>query len=164
LNLPDVEDDRSLFDFLYAISSVAPEFANPWRINIQATQSKGEALPSLYKMIEYFRNDRRILNAQKGASHGAFGASYQGKPLDGNADESKSNSNTKPSGNDRKPKHCLCGKEHPFKDCYYLVESIRPKDWKPDPAIQKQVEEKAKEGSPRMKAAIRWARKNAAKE
>jgi hypothetical protein len=26
------------------------------------------------------------------------------------------------------------------------------------------VEEKAKEGSPRMKAAIKWARKNAAKE
>jgi hypothetical protein len=44
------------------------------------------------------------------------------------------------------------------------VESIRPKDWKPDPAIQKQVEEKTKEGSSRMKAVIRWARKNAAKE
>jgi hypothetical protein len=76
LSLPDVENDRSLFDFLNAIVGVAPEFAQAWRIDIQKSQSKNEALPSLYNMIEYFRNDRRLLNAQKGTPHGAFGASY----------------------------------------------------------------------------------------
>jgi hypothetical protein len=107
-------------------------------------------------MIEYFRNDRRLLNAQKGTPYGAFAASYQGKSLDDEKpDESKFNLNSKPSGNDRKPKQCLCGKEHSFKECYYLVNSIRPKDWKPDQAIQKQVDEKVKKGSQRMKAAIR---------
>src|SRR5438034_10439545 len=67
LAMPDVDEDCSLFDFLHAISSIAPEFTNAWKIDVQKSQGKGEALPTLYKMVEYFRNDRRLINAQKGA-------------------------------------------------------------------------------------------------
>ena len=39
-----------------------------------------------------------------------------------------------------------------FKECPYLVEAKHPKDWKPDPEVQKQVEEKAKH--PKLKYII----------
>ena len=72
--------------------------------------------------------------------------------------------NPKPDGKATFKGSCLCGVEHLFKDCPYLIESIRSKDWKPDPAIQKQVDEKLEGASPKMKTSIRWARKRASKK
>jgi hypothetical protein len=162
LNLPDVDEDRSLFDFLHAISNVAPEFTTAWKIEIQKSQAQGEELPSLYKMVEYFRNDRRLFNAlnQEGATHSAFTASFPGSINGKSTDETIAT--PEPSGT--RPKQCICGAEHQFKDCLYIVECLRPEDWEPDSAIQEQVEERIQEGSQKMKLAIKWARKNAAEE
>ena len=89
-------------------------------MRIQEKQDAGEALPDLYKMVELFRNNRRLANAQKGLpSHSAFAATYQGKTLDSD--------NTKTDGKPTFKRSCLCGVEHQFKDCPYLVESIRAK-------------------------------------
>jgi hypothetical protein len=68
LNLPDVEDDRPLYDFLKAISGIAPEFANVWTINIQMKLDSGDALPDLYKIVELFRNNRRLSSVQRDAT------------------------------------------------------------------------------------------------
>ena len=68
LRLPDVEDDRPLYDFLNAISGIAPEFANVWTINIQMKLDSGDALPDLYKIVELFRNNIRLSNAQRDAT------------------------------------------------------------------------------------------------
>ena len=68
LGRPDVEDDRPLYDFLNAISGIAPEFANVWTINIQMKLDSGDALPDLYKIVELFRNNRRLSNAQRDAT------------------------------------------------------------------------------------------------
>src|SRR5271170_1633720 len=104
LKLPDVQDDRPLYDFLNAISGIAPEFANVWTINIQMKLDSGDALPDLYKIVELFRNNRRLSNAQKGlATHGAFPASFQGQSIEKNEPE--------------KNEPCLCGEIHRYKDC-----------------------------------------------
>ena len=101
-----MDKNQSLFDFLNAISSIAPDFAGVWRISIQKKQYSGKKIPDLYKIIELFRNDQRLTNAQKDhPSRSAFAASYQGKPLE-NTDEAKSD--TKPKS-DSRPKSCLCG-------------------------------------------------------
>jgi hypothetical protein len=77
LDLPDVSRNRSLFDFLNAIASISPGFSDAWMMRIQEKQDAGEALPDLYKMVELFRNKRRLTNAQKGLpSHSAFADTY----------------------------------------------------------------------------------------
>jgi len=65
LDLPDVSRNRSLFDFLNAIASISPGFSDAWMMRIQEKQDAGETLPDLYKMVELFRNNRRLVNAQK---------------------------------------------------------------------------------------------------
>ena len=118
-------------------------------MRIQKKQDAGETVPDLYKMVKLFCNNWRLTNAQKAASHGAFAAAYQGKSLE-NLDDVKTDTKT-----DAKKKPCVCGEDHQFKDCSYLIESVRVKDWKPDPAIQKQIDEKLENASSRMKSAIK---------
>ena len=152
LKLPDVDENRPLFDFLNAISTISPGFTDYWLNDIQKQQDKGEELPDLYKIVELFRNTRWLNDARENTSRGIFAATYQEKPLE------NENSNAK-----TKKKHqCLCGLEHPFRDCCYIVECIREKDWKPDPAIQTQVDKKLKDPSPKLKSAVEAARKEAA--
>src|SRR5947209_4048654 len=83
-------------------------------------------------------------NAQKGrASQGTFPASYQGQSLQPeNSDDKKSDdkkSDDKKTDDKKSKGLCLCGADHRFKACPYLIELIRSKNWKPDPAIQKQI-------------------------
>src|SRR5438034_10564601 len=81
LNLLDVDDDRSLFDFLNAVSGIISGFSEYWLREIQRKQDKGKALPDLYKIVELFRNDMRITNANAKRGGAAFPATFQGKPI-----------------------------------------------------------------------------------
>jgi hypothetical protein len=108
---------------------------------------------SLYQTsIELFRNHQRLSNAHKGrAPQSTFTALFQGPLLQA---ENSSDSNNK-------KKFCLCGIEHRFKAYPYLIESIRPKGWKPDRAVEKKIVEKLKNS--RLKAAVERAQKQVAK-
>jgi hypothetical protein len=89
----------------------------------------GDALPDLYRIVELFRNNRRLLNAQEGlATHRAFPATFQGQSIDKNESKKKS--------------LCLCGGDHRCEDRPYLVESARTEDWQPDANIQEQIDTK----------------------
>ena len=72
LKLPDVQDDHPLYDFLNAISGIAPEFANVWTINIQMKLDSGDALPDLYKIVELFRNNNGSPTRRKASQHTAL--------------------------------------------------------------------------------------------
>jgi hypothetical protein len=137
LKLAEVDDDRPLYDFLNAITSVDAEFSKIWMIKIETRTQKGKELPDIHELIEYFRNNRRLSTAQKEHdehdehdTYGVFKASFQGESLE----EEKQDL--------RKKNNCVCGEEHLFKECQYLIESVRTKDWKPDPTIQKQIDDK----------------------
>jgi hypothetical protein len=141
LKLSGVENNRSLYDFLNAISGIAPEFTNIWTINIQMKLDSDETLPDLYKIVELFRNNRRLSNAQKShISHSAFPASFQGQSIDKNESEKKH------------PLY-LYGEDHRYKDCPYLIKSARTKDWKLNPSIQRQIDEKLQK-NPRLKKTV----------
>jgi|SRR5271169_1606272 len=100
----------------------------------------GDALPDLYKIVELFRNNRRLYNAQKGlATHRAFPTSFQGQSIDKNESKKKS--------------PYLCGEVHRYKDCSCLIKSARTKDWKPNPNIQKKIDEKLRK-YPKLKTAV----------
>jgi hypothetical protein len=55
---------------------------------------------------------------------------------------------------------CLCDRKHPFSECYYLIEELRPAGWKPDEEMMKKIE-KILETNSRIRTAVKWARKNA---
>ena len=77
LDLPDVQKDRAVYDFLQAISTIAPEFSSVWMVNLQTQADSGKEIPDLHKIVELFRNHQRLTRAQKGhASHSAFAASF----------------------------------------------------------------------------------------
>jgi len=113
--------------------------------------------------VELFRNNLRLVNARKGISQSAFAASYQGRSIDesGDGEETGGAPPSKAGSNPPKKKTCLCEVPHFFGQCPYIVESIQTSDWKPDPQIKKQVDEKIKEGSPGLKAAIARAQNKA---
>ena len=60
LGIPEVADNQLVFDFLEAILTVSPEFSNVWTVNLQttATIGIGPAIPTLYKIVEVYRNYR----------------------------------------------------------------------------------------------------------
>jgi hypothetical protein len=151
LNLAVVADEQPVYDFLQAVADISPEFSNVWMVNLQTQEADGEPLPDFYRIVELFRNHQRLSNAQKGrASQSTFTASFQEQSLQGENSLDLNN----------KKKLCLCGMEHRFKACPYLIESIRPKDWKPDQAVQKNIDEKLKNS--RLKAAVERAQKQVA--
>ena len=56
-------------------------------------------------------------------SQGAFAATFKGEKA-------------------KKPKDCLYGETHHFKQCPYILEGAQQRDWKPDPRIEQEIKEK----------------------
>src|SRR5579862_4653577 len=136
--IPEIAKSRPIYDFLQAVKDVAPDFTGYWKVRIQSSEQLGERIPDVYQLLEHFRNHIRIENAENAQmTHGAFGASFQGQQLDKKEDEKK----------EKEYKPCLCGKKHRFKTCWYLIEILRPAEWKPDPEIEKQIKEKLEKSS-----------------
>ena len=117
---------------LVALSTAPRLLFNIWIVRIQEREHNGDDVPDIYTILQHFRNYIRVQNAQKAqASHGAFASpSFQNQKLDGKEKEDKDN------------RPCLCGKLHRFKACWYLMKELWLSNWKPDLAIQRQIDEK----------------------
>ena len=73
LSLPDIQNDRTVYDFLQAISSLVPDFSSIWTINLQVKADTKKDLPDLYKIVKMFRNHYYLVSTQKeSASHSVF--------------------------------------------------------------------------------------------
>jgi hypothetical protein len=141
---PEVQGTRSVRDFLRAVSNTDSEFATYWSNDISKSQKANQTTPDLYEIVEHFRDHRRHLTATEKAQSAAFAtdAPSQGQNQQGQQQNQ--------DGKRHKP--CLCGKDERFADCAYLFEENRPSRWKPDPEIQKRIDEKLKR--PKLKAII----------
>ncbi len=54
LKLPIVEDGLPLYDFLHAVSELAPEFSSVWMVNLEMTEAEGKPLPEIFRIIGLF--------------------------------------------------------------------------------------------------------------
>ncbi|ERF70711.1 hypothetical protein EPUS_09493 [Endocarpon pusillum Z07020] len=110
LSLPDVQKERPLYDFLNALRPVDTAFVAGREATVEERIRRGEDLPTVLDMLENYRNHVRISKAfsNKGSSYTAF-ATFQGSPED----------------KEKKKQKCPCGEEHLFKECPYLIESLR---------------------------------------
>ena len=118
-------------EFLDAIANIDQAFADQWDSVISRGELNNTDFP---KIIQHFRNwklhrAQRTTNSQPTA---AFPATFQGQTTEENKEE----------GTKKKP--CLCGNEHAWRSCLYLIPILRSKDWKADPTIQAKVDEQMK--------------------
>ena len=145
LGLPEVANQRPLYDFLQAVSDLEPGYSTFWRGEINKLLYKGKhhKLPDLFGLIEVFRNERRESFAKKGkTSHSAFSASFQGQSTDDKKEDGKEKKEDGKEKKEAKEKKCVCDERHKWKDCPYLIEGKRAQDWKPNEEIQKKITEK----------------------
>jgi len=100
-------------------------------------------------MIQEFKDYQRVFQSTEEGRHSAF-ATYQGN----NNPNSATNTANQGSNSGNQPKYpCVCGKNHWFSNCFYLIPSIRPKGWKPSAKIEKEIKEKLK-SDPRLKEQV----------
>ena len=119
LDLPEVSGDRSLFDFTLALQQIDESYAATQEFFLNIKIKEHQTLPSLYDLVEDFHNHQRRNEATKSShSHSAFAT-------------------TTP-----RQAYCVCGLQHSYKKCYYLIESIRPANWEPDSKVQKEIDSK----------------------
>ena len=146
LGLPEIANQRPLYDFIEAVSDLEPGFSTFWRGEINKLLYKGKhhKLPDLFGLIEVFRNQRRESLAKKGkTSHSAFSASFQEQSSDDKKEDNKEKKeDSKEKKEVNKEKKCVCEEIHRWKDCPYLVEGKRAQDWKPNEEVQKKIAEK----------------------
>jgi hypothetical protein len=133
LNLPDVANNRATYDFLQAIYPLDATFASANEVHI----SKSKEIPNVLDLIEEFRNHLRLHEAPRSIfdSHSAF-TTLRGVHQDGIQSLA-----------------CVCGADHRWARCYYLIESIRPTNWKEDEGIRKNIDQKLA-SDPKLKKAV----------
>ena len=142
------------------ISGIISGFSEYWLCEIQRKQDKKKTPPDLYKIVELFRNDMRITNVNAKRGTHAFAATFQGKLIDDPKANVETDEKIK-SGSKSGKFECVCGKKHPFRKCFYLVEFIRLKNWKPNAEKQKEIDKKIAANS-KLQNAVKCAQKEAA--
>ena len=125
LKIPDVQGFRPHYDFIRAIKPISSSFAGALEVDLIRKERKDEAALSIIDLIEEFKEHYRMQQAAPTttANHSAFATLQNNSPVS-------------------LIKTCLCGEEHLFRDCQYLIKSLRPHGWVPDEKIQQQIDEK----------------------
>lgn len=150
----EVSGTRPIRDFLLAIHSKAPTFADT---HLMSYKIKTEA--DLLDMIEQFRQYMRLHQSQtdsQAGGHSAFATSQTQQNQSRNSTNKSSRPNVNSCASFRgkqvaTPGTCVCGQTHWYSDCLYLNLGIRPANWKPDPIIQAKVDECMREERTRDK-------------
>ena len=143
-----IDSKRAYRDFLHAIEKTAPTFAEVQELQLETIQDHEAKLISI---IDTFRHHMRMKEARKGRaviSNSAFAADETGG---GEGGESGSRT---PSfrGKQQEQTPCFCNKKHPWGDCYYINEKLRPEWWTLKPEIVAKIEEAKKD--PKTKRSI----------
>lgn len=143
-NLLPQEPGIQVKEFLDAISNIDQTFTDTW----DNVLSRGESNDlDFLKIVQYFRNWRLYRSERSALKRptAAFPNTLQDNEIGGNKDT--------------KLKQCLCGEQHRFKTCAYLIPEIRPKNWEPDITIKDKIEEKLQ--NPRTKEIVERYQKEA---
>jgi len=161
LDLPEVNGDRLVKDFAYAVESITPSWLEYRKNQLERLEWKKKTLPTFFELVEIYRNHRRTELAQKGkTSQGSFGVTFKDESPNSKPESKPQSSADEQKKERRPPPECLCGKRHYYNKCWYIVESIpRPSWFKPSDEIQK-VDEKIANATPEIKARIEQIKKD----
>ena len=137
MKLPDVDGNRALYDFLGAIAGISADFSNIWTVKIT---SGTQVTPK--ELVRYFRDYRRTINArgQPREPQGVFPTTTPGS----RGGKGPTLNNRTAQGSRYPPqtprRNCICGTLHFTRECPYFNPTVRTKDWRPRPDIQRKVQ------------------------
>src|SRR4029077_2322680 len=146
-------------DFIRAAKTFAPGWSEYWA---NYRRSNPSTTPDLYGIIQKLREYRRDQGSDTHVrSHPAF-ATFKGNGIEDSGSTSihLSSPSTAPQSTTHHSKptgECLCGREHWYRDCWDLIEDIRPTSWIPNKKIMDRIQSTL-ENSPRLLAAVDRAR------
>ena len=132
----DTETGMIIDYFIESIRSTYPTWASTSSYDLQLRRLRNEQTPTFMEVLNIFRH----LCAE-----------------DLIVQSTGSSSTLKQKSKDLPPRSCVCGKPHSYTNCFYLIESIRPKEWHSDPRIFKRIDEALKD--PKVKTKINKARR-----
>ena len=132
----DIETEVIIDYFIESMRSTNPIWASTSSYDLQLRRLRNEQTPTFMEVLNILRH-------------------LCAEDLIANSTGSSSTPNKK--SKDLPPKNCVCGKPHWYTNCFYLVESIRPKGWHSEPKIVRRIDEALKD--PKVKASINKARK-----
>ncbi|KFY83045.1 hypothetical protein V500_10202 [Pseudogymnoascus sp. VKM F-4518 (FW-2643)] len=130
-DLPEMYNDRPIRAFLDAISTIDQNFASNWDVQI----AQGVEI-SFRDILVQFRTYYKNISVRKKArtTQAVFtGATFQGRDQEGETNE---------GGSRREFPPCLCDAKHQWKDCLYIMDFLRPQNWRMDEATLKKVQER----------------------
>jgi hypothetical protein len=125
--LPEVQGLHAHYALTAATIEIATSFSYDWDRQLIKTTENDLNKPSFKEMIQELRELKRLADSRLPAQarHGAFPASFQGMDPEGNPIVL----------------WCICGEQHRYAACNYLIPERRPTGWKPVPSIQKKVDD-----------------------
>lgn len=131
--LPEMHNDRPVRAFLDSISAIDQGFANSWDIQI----ARGEEI-LFREIIAQFRIYYKNTSVRKKAR--TIQAVFTGATLQGRDQEGERSSEKSPEKRELPP--CLCDGKHQWKECLYIMDFLRPPNWRIDTATLKKVQER----------------------
>jgi hypothetical protein len=166
LNLSDVQNDRCAYDFLNSLRTMNLSFVSDRETILNHEMNQSKSSTSIRDLLEEFRNHLRIARVliTKKATHEAFATLQEKSSNEKTTDQKESGkfSNRKLENSKIENRSCLCDRKHLFKDCYYLIEKIRPTEWKSNEEIKKKIN-KILESNSKLRIAVRYAKKKVRK-
>ena len=133
---------RLHYNFIQAIKPISSSFAGVLEVDLIRKEWKNKAALSIINLIKEFKEHYHMQQAvpTTTANHFAFATLQNNSPV--------------------LSKTCRCGEEHLFRECQYLIKSLRPHRWVPNEKIQQQVGEKLMRYK-RLTTAVKKAQKEA---
>jgi len=144
IDLPDVKNGRIQLDFLFAVQKVNKPWAD---LEIHAFMKvEKDNQPTLLNLIGQYRRSGNLVHAENTTKRTYHAFSAQDNFENHAIARDNPDTVSVPTLQGRKPsrrpfKKCLCGKDHWYHECWYLIESIRPSNWVPDAEIMKTVQQ-----------------------
>ncbi|KAF5193332.1 Ribonuclease h-like domain, partial [Thalictrum thalictroides] len=127
LNLPDVMEERPLYDFALSLVSIDETFATNLELRVDENVRRRvfDTSVELMKMEDIIEEFRNFYNRHKSMRQDIIPAAFA----------------TSHNGNSPDRRVCLCGNTHLFKDCFYLNPAMRPTGWSGKESTFKKINE-----------------------
>ncbi|KAI9036260.1 uncharacterized protein KD926_002125 [Aspergillus affinis] len=134
LDMPEGQDHYIQREFLSSIEAVDTVYASQHYSRVRKT--------SFIDLLSDFRSHLANSGRDDPTASGHLYATLNG--------QSDSTPNPQESQDSRKRELllCQCGERHRYRDCHYLYPNTRPKDWKPDEKIVKNIKDFAARSGP----------------
>ncbi len=143
LKISDVQVSRSLYAFLNALRSIDVVYVIDREAVLEDKILRDET-SSIKDLLKSFRNHIRTTKAlsfkESAHSHSTFATLQKETSSDDIAKKLSQQQYSKAFSHkedDKQERSCVCDEWHQLRLCYYLIESIRSVNWKPNSKIEK---------------------------